>query len=171
MMKRKYYADILLRINALLANGEVLFVCNGRDAEMWMQAYAFYDYGGCLYAVTKDFAGIFTSYPNSQTDSFIQCRAYFLTDDYLVVNNKSEVVVVRKDNEWTLPHRRMTLEEFTQQIQSNEDVDKSRNDSGNESRDQPIQPSSRYASNSLYQWFRRIFTKKSLAAGRDVGVP
>jgi hypothetical protein len=71
MMQRKYYADILLRINTLLANGEILFVCNSHDAEMWMQAYAFYDYGGCLYAVTKDFTGVFRWTSPDPSERFI----------------------------------------------------------------------------------------------------
>jgi hypothetical protein len=164
-------SDILGRVNTLLADGEILFVCNRSDTEMWMQAHAFYDYGGCLYAVTKDFAGIFHKYPNQPSDPFIQCRAYHLSNEGVIVNLKGNVIAARKNYVWTLLPPGTMLEEFLLQERSNPEVDESRNEGGNDDHRNDFKPSSRFPANFLYQWFRRIFPKKSPAVGGYGSVP
>ena len=151
--------EVLLPLSTMLASGDILFVCNRSDSQTWMQVYAFYDYTGCLYAVTKDFAGIFQREPGQPSNPFIECRAYCLSNNAMVVNLKGEVVAVCRNYQWTLPPPETTLAEFSSNVQSEQNTD----DACNESSDKNFNPSSRSTLNRLYQWLWRVFPNKSLA--------
>ena len=157
-------SEVLLPLSTMLANGEILFVCNRSDAQIWMQAYAFYDYTGCLYAVTKDFAGIFQREPGQPSNPFIECRAYFLSDDAIIVNIKGEVVAACNNYQWTLPLPGTTLAEFTRNVQSQQNTDEAGNESSNRSSNKNLDPSSRCALKGLSQWLRRVFPNKNPAS-------
>jgi len=156
--------DVLLQLNTMLANGEILFVCDNAHADHWIQAYAFYHYGGSLYAVTKDFAGIFRRAPHQSSNPFVESRAYFLSDGSIIINIKGEVVATRGNYEWIQLPPNTASAEFLFQKRSDPKVDESRNNGSNGDNGYNFKPLSRRATNRLYHWFRRVFTNKSPAS-------
>lgn len=168
-MMRSIYAEILLPLSTRLANGEILFVCDNTDSENWIQAYAFYQFRGGLYAMTKDFAGIFHRPPYQPSNSFIECRAYFLSSGSTIVNLNGEVIATCGTNcQWTLALPGTKLleaialrNEVARQIQCNQEINKTCNNYHKNN----IEPPQRLSLQNFYQWVRSVFTNKRPAVG------
>jgi len=163
-MTQSMCTDTLLPLSTMLANGEILFVCNRPGTENWIQVYAFYQHCGCLYAMTKDFAGLFHSPPYQQGNSFIECRSYYLPSGSVIINIKGEVVATHQNYRWTFAPPGTRLAEFSHQIQGDQSVDDICNKDGNDNHNRNVEPPQRCSANRLYQWFRSVFPKKRLAS-------
>jgi len=157
--------NVLLSLNTMIASGEILFVSNRRDSKTWIQVYAFYELGGSLYAVTKDFAGFFRRVEDIPYRSFVACRAYYLERDSTIINIKGEVVAVKRNDGWTLFPPGMKLQEFSLRVQIDENTDNCGYETGNNCRHKNSEPFSGCSFHCLYQWFRSVFLKKCFASG------
>ena len=158
--------EVLLRLSTMLANGEILFVCNRVDLKTWIQAYAFYVYSDSLYVVTKDFTGIFRWASPSPNDQFVACSSHHLFSYCTIIDIKGNVIATCNDHEWTFaPPDTKLHNEFACQIQCNEDIHQDSDGTGNKGDENHFDPPQRMTNNNLYRWFRRIFTNKSPAVG------
>jgi hypothetical protein len=119
-----------LPLSTMLANGEILFMCNRTDYKIWIQAHAFYEYGNCLYTVTKDFTGIFRWASPHPSDQFIACSSHGLFSDSTIINIKGEVIALCRNWQWTLLPPGTALTEFSQQVQSHKSIDDRSNKTG-----------------------------------------
>ena len=159
--------EILLPLSTMLANGEILFMSNNNvyrdETENWIQVHAFYQYRGLLYAVTKDFAGLFQYVQYQPGNPFVGCRSYHLTDGNIIINIKGEVVATCANHCWKLIPSGTTLAEFTRDVQSQQNTNETGNKDGDQCHESNLHPPQRRTLNGVYQWLRRVCPNKNPA--------
>jgi len=160
-----YQSEALLPLNTMLANSEILFVCNDREQENWVHARGFYCYHDEFYVVAKDFFGLIRG-GAIYSDSFVACAAYRINTQGTVINSRGELIAVCHDRRWTFaPPGTQLPNKSPSQVQGDQEIDDSTSDSCNNGNGENVQQSQRLTTNYFYQWIRRIFPKKRPSVG------
>ena len=155
-----YQSEALLPLNTMLANGEILFVCNDREQENWIHARGFYCYHDEFYVVAKDFFGLIRG-GAIYSDSFVACAAYRVNTQGTVINSRGKLIATCRDRRWTFTPPGTTLSsQFSRNVQSDQNVDDTSCKCREDSDSNNIQQPQRLTANNFYQWIRRIFSKK-----------